>query len=313
MNQDLNALINGLEKRSITADIIKEEKVRSGLTFMEEQGSLFEESINAGNEIATLLARLPIFPAIRRKNQKELLDDEGGLPFKTVFGWGRRTGLLVDMEDEDRLFALMRLRTKKLKGKGHKLPCPIENNSECEVHYLETTLNEINNELGLQKSGQAREMTLKSLKRLTSVQVEINTNKQSRYFGKGQVGNSLRLLDISWEVYDLDGLIRVQFSPIISKWLETERTFIDWDQRKKLNSRNQKALHRYLSTQPKGKEHSKRLDLVADIIGWEGERRRMKAGFIRLLDSLVEVGFLKSYELQQPRKRMPIVLTAVMA
>ena len=277
-------------------------------TFQAEQFSLFEETIVPGNEFPTLMARLPIFPAMDREKQKNMMDKDNALVFNTVYGEGRRHGPPVNTDDEDRLLALMRLRSKKFVGDASQLPIPqnIIGNSKTSVHYTTCTVGEINAEMGLSRGGPNYHYTVECLKRLAAVSIEITTKKHDRYFGENERGTNYKLVDMMWNLYNERGIIKVQFPEIIARWLEQEQTYINWNQRQQLKSRNVKALHRYLSTQ--GKYHERSLDSLIAVIGWEGQKRRIKSSFEKMLDELVEIGFLESYNLEQRKKRMPLTL-----
>lgn len=293
---------------------LAQQKINERAMFEAEQLGLFEvQDITAENEIPTLMARLPIFPATDRSKQQNHLDVDNALPFTTPFGRGRRHGPPVNTDDEDRLFALMRLRTKKLIGRGDQLPVPqstlINGEENVGVHWVCCTISDIHNELGLTDSGANFKFTRESLKRLNGTVIELETKKEELYFGKSYTGTGFKLIDIIWKNYETEGMIKAQFTPIVANWLENHASYINWEVRKKLKSRNARALHRFLSTQP---NHYKRnLKDVAETISWEGESRRMKAGFTKLLNELVDVGWLKDWQFKQERKRMPIMLEVI--
>ncbi len=276
-----------------------------------EQLGLFDSfPIDARNEFPTLLARLPIFPPLDREKQKKKMDKDNAFVFHTPFGQGRRHGPPVTTDDEDRLIALMRLRSRKVIGEGPRLPIPLtgpqyhrDDNGNLNVHWVCCTIVQIHEEMGISNAGENYETTLQCLKRLAAIVLEIETNKQSLYFGQSTKGTSFKLVDIVWESYQMEGIIKAQFSPLVAHWLEQQATYLNWDVRRKLKSRNARAVHRFLSTQPKFYERE--MAYIAKAIDWEGDRRRMKGVFSKILKQLVNLNWLKDYEITGTGRKEP--------
>lgn len=280
----------------------------------QEQLGLFTAfPIRPGNEFPSLLARLPLFPAIARSRQRSLLDKDNALPFSTPFGQGRRHGPPVSVEDEDYLIALMRLRQKKLIGQGPRLPIPIgfqqpfsDHDGNVGVHVVCCTVTQIIGEMGNADNGQAYQRTLASLKRLAAMVVEIETSKSERYLGTVKNGTSIKLVDIVWQAFEQEGLIIAQFNPVVAKWLEHDATYLDWETRRQLVGRNARALHRFLSSQPKTYEST--LERIAETIGWEGEKRRMRTGFETILSQMRDIGWVRDWEITGTGRSVPFRL-----
>lgn len=275
-----------------------------------EQLGLFDSfPIQPGNEFPTLLARLPIFPAIARARQQRLLDADNALPFETPFGRGRRHGPPVSVEDEDCLIALIRLRNRCLIGEGGTFPVPIgtphftDEKGRASVHVVCCTLSQVLAEMGQCDSGRNFDRALKSFKRLAAMVVELETKKSDRYFGKSTKGMSFKIVDIVWEAFEMQGLILAQFPPVVVNWLENHASYIQWDVRRKLTGRNARALHRFLSTQPK--TYDANMLWIAETIGWEGDKRRMRTAFQAILEQFVKLNWIEGYEISGTGRRIP--------
>ena len=275
-----------------------------------EQLGLFDSfPVQPGNEFPTLLARLPIFPAVARARQKKLLDADNALPFETPFGKGRRHGPPVTVEDEDCLIALIRLRQRRLVGQGGKLPIPIgsphftDSADKVSVHVVCCTLSQVLAEMGQCDSGRNFQRALQAFKRLAAMVIEVETRQADRYFGPSTKGTSFKLVDIVWEAFETQGLILAQFPPVVVNWLENHASYIQWDVRRKLTGRNARALHRFLSTQPR--TYAADMVWLAQTIGWEGDKRRMRSAFQTVLQQFMDLQWLERYEISGTGRRVP--------
>ncbi len=262
-----------------------------------EQLGLFDAYlIKKTRMFPTLLARLPIFLPGPASRQKQLLDEDLAYPFSTPFGRGRRFGPPVNIEDEEILFAMLRLSEKRLIGNGHQFPVPLDGgdlwlkddeSGHVTVQVALATVGQINAEAGLVKAGNNYKNTLSSIKRLNQISIELETRKQEMYLGESWNGGKIRLVDIKWHAYKQEGLIYAQFTPIMVKWLKEQATYYNWEIRRKLTSSNARALHRFLSTQ--GQSYTAPLNYIADTIEWHGNRQRlrprMEAALIDLRDN----------------------------
>ena len=293
--------------RSASPELVRQ----AALRFLErEQLGLFDSfPVQPGNEFPTLLARLPIFPAIARARQKKLLDADNALPFETPFAKGRRHGPPVSVEDEDCLIALIRLRQRRLVGQGGKLPIPIgshhftDSAGKVSVHVVCCTLSQVLTEMGQCDSGRNFQRALQAFKRLAAMVVEVETQQAHRYFGQSTKGTSFKLVDIVWEAFETQGLILAQFPPVVVHWLENHASYLQWDVRRKLTGRNARALHRFLSTQPR--TYDADMVWLAQTIGWEGDKRRMRTAFETVLQQFIDLQWLEAYEISGTGRRVP--------
>jgi len=285
--------------------------------FRQEQMGLFTSvPIQPSNEYPTLLARLPLFPPTTTAVQKALLDKDNALPFSTCFGTGRRFGAMLTIQDEDVLQATARLRTYRLQGKGSLLPIKIQQifergaDGQYEVHSSTFTLKQLCDELGWTKCGKNYRVALQSLRRLNSVVVELEVAKKERYFGSlATRGAGFKLLDVAWDLYREEGIVYVQFNPLVVMWLEKEFTYINWNVRRRLRSPTARALHRFLSSQPA--VYRKELLAVANAVGIWQEPRRLTSVVVPALEELVAIGWLESYAIEGTGRSTPKVLTTV--
>jgi hypothetical protein len=292
-------------------DLVRHAELR--LLEHEQLGLFASHSISTSNEFPTLLARIPVFPPLDRGKQKGLLDKDNALAFDTPFGRGRRHGPPVTTDDEDRLIALMRLRKRRVIGKAGQLPIPLSGTpytpngeGQLRVHWVCCTISQIHEEMNISNSGLNYETTLDSLKRLNAIVLEVETKKQSLYFGDSRKGTAFKLVDIVWELFHDHGVVTAQFSPIVALWLESQSTYLNWEVRKELKGRNARALHRFLSTQPK--HYCKEVMYIAQAISWEGEKRRMMKPFASILERLVALDWLTHFEISGTGRKVPYVV-----
>lgn len=300
------------QRRGLTSDKIVSNASRH-LIHQEQLGLFTSIPIQAGNEYPTLMARLPIFPAVSEETQKKLLDKDQALPFETAFGSGRRFGPLLTIRDEDVLQATSRLRTHRLQGKGHQLPIKVQqmftkgSNEQYEVHSAAFTPGQLCEELELVKGGSSYRRVLESLRRINGTVIEIEVSKKERYFGPLVTrGGGFKLLDIAWDLYREEGMIYCQFNPLVVMWLEKEFTYVNWNIRKKLTSDNARALHRYLSSQPA--HYTDKVLKVAAATGIWVPNRKMTQVFSGALDQMVKVGWLADYEITGTGRAVPKML-----
>lgn len=289
----------------------------SGEVYKNEQLGLFDAiPISQRETIPTLLTRIPVFMPISKAKQKTLLDDDNALPFVTPFGKGKRYGANLSVFDEDVLYALARLSNKKLIGPHDNMPIKVSRiykaneKGSVNVDTVVCTVTDILDRLGLSKGGKMRKDIVDSLERLTSTTLILTLNKEDRYLGKCEIGKPIKLVDIEWQMYSSDGIIYAQFSPIVTYWLESEFTYYDWETRKKLKNRLAKALHRYLSSQPKDFFKLNKLEDIAASVGQHGRKCDLRSTFERALDELQAVGFLIDYKIEGTGKATPFRLYA---
>jgi hypothetical protein len=279
-----------------------------------EQLGLFTTfPVSDKNLIPTLIARLPIFLPTPATRQTLLLDKDLAYCFETPFGKGRRFGPPVTIEDEDVLYAMLQLSERRLIGKGSKLPVPLndadwlrDDNNDLTVQVMIATVGQINQEIGLSRAGNNYKNTLAAIKRLGQVGIEIETRKSEMYLGKSWTGETIRLVDLKWRAYNEEGLIFAQFSPIMVKWLREQATYYNWKIRRELKSANGKALHRFLSTQ--GNHYRKEIEYIADVIGWYGDRNRLRPRMEQVMKQLRDKHDWCTYEITGTGRANPFVL-----
>jgi len=289
----------------------------SGHVYKNEQMGLFDVvQMSQRKIIPTLLTRIPIFMPISKAKQKKLLDEDNALRFETPFGKGKRYGANLSVFDEDVMYALSRLSKKKLIGPHDNMPIKVSKiykaneKGSVNVDTVVCTITEILNLLGLSKGGKMRRDIVDSLERLASTTLILTLNKEDRYLGKCETGKPIKLVDIEWQLYSSDGLIYAQFSPVVTYWFESEFTYYNWDTRKQLKNRLAKALHRFLSSQPKEFFKLNKLDDIAASVGFHGRKCDLRASFTRALDELKKVGFLEDYLIEGTGKAQPFRLYA---
>jgi len=290
-----------------------------------EQLGLFTTfPMHAGNEFPTLFTRLPIFMPMQRNAQKKLLDKNNALPFETPFGSGKRNGPNLTIADEDRLIAMLRLRQKRLLGQPSKLPIPVpevyrslqdKQDGEVWVHTLVCTVSQINDELGITDAGSNYKQTVESVKNLSAVVLEINTNKHERYFGKIERGSHFKLVDVQWTIFETDGIIVAQFSPLMVYWLEQELTYLDWEIRKQLKGDAVKAIHRFLSSQGNKDGYFEReIAKISPSVGLaDKSQKRQKEYFADAIAQLRVLGWLEDGVIEGTGRKHPFKLSIVKA
>lgn len=292
------------------------DSARQWLLEQEGRGLFTAIPIVPGNEYPTLMSRLPLFPAISRRKQKKMLDDDNGFPFTTPFGRGRRFGALATVDDEDVLLAVLKLRTYRLRGLGEHLPIGIADvigrdaEGYCGVHTAIFTLTQLLEELGRTPTGSNYKNVLRSLRRLSSLVIELETAKKERYFGKDartlrpvKQGGGIRLVEIAWSIHDESRVVLAQFSPIVVMWLEREFTYVNWEIRKQLPSWDERAIHRFLSSQPA--VYSEYLEKIASAAGILAPSNKIKSIFTRTLNRLKTLGWLRDYRIEGTGRATP--------
>lgn len=292
------------------------DNARQWLLEQEGRGLFTAIPIVPGNEYPTLMSRLPLFPAVSRRKQKRMLDEDNGFPFTTSFGHGRRFGALTTVDDEDVLLAVLKLRTYRLCGRGAHLPIGIADvlgrdaDGYCGVHTAIFTLTQLLEELGHKPTGPNYRNALRSLRRLSSLVVELETAKKERYFGKEsptlrpvKQGGGIRLVEIAWSIHEESGVVLAQFSPIVVTWLEREFTYVNREIRKQLPAWDERAIHRFLSSQPA--VYSEYLAKIASAAGIIAPSNKMKSIFVRTLDRLQTLGWLNHYRIDGTGRATP--------
>ncbi len=265
---------------------------------LEDKGFFVSFPIRPENEFPTLLTRLPIFRPTRRRHQQRLQNIDNAMEFETPFGNGKRHGPPLTVRDEDTLIALMRLRSRRLIGSPTNLPVSVANiyqtkSGRVGVHCVICSVDQLNTEMGLTDGGSNFKATFESVKRLGATQLELNLNTHDRYLNLITTGRMIPIIQVQWQVHQSDGLLVVLFPPVIAQWLEKEYTYIDWKVRRQLGDLG-KALHRFLSSQPKLYEND--VLKIATTIGYDGPSKNARQRFGAALDELMKAGWLSAYE-----------------
>lgn len=268
------------------------------------QGRFDLTPITAGNEFPTVFTRLPLFPPGKRVHQKGMLDADNALAFTTPWGRGKRYGPPLTTEDEDTLMALLRLRAFAVRGDGSRLPIAVEEGDEHTVHAMWVRISDIQRELGVTKGGRANALRMASVERLgaTTIQLEFVAGQEA------VPGKQHRLMSVEWSKKKGESHILVQFSPLVTKWLASAYSFIDWEVRRQL-SPGGKAIHRFLSGQ--SKNYTISASKLCEVIGYT----RSKGSFMRdlreTLMQLKKLGWLKSYTISGTGRRRAFMINTV--
>jgi hypothetical protein len=257
--------------------------------------------LDASTEFPTALTRIPLFMPGRREQQMELLK-ECSLSFCTPWGRGKRHGPPLTTDDEDTLMAILRLRRFALRGAGARLPVPIAGDTaEQTVHAVYLRISQLQRELGVDAGGRANDLRLESIKRLAATRVEFEA-----LAGDGTVcGTTHSLLEVQWKTWRGDGVILVQFSPVISRMLEEAYSYIDWNIRRQLSPVG-KAIHRFLSGQ--GRCYSIGAEKLQSTIGCHRPFGKYMQELRRAMDRLQSLGWIKNYDLSGNGRSVPFVL-----
>ena len=269
--------------------------------------------VKPSSEYPTLFARNPVFLAVKREEQKTLLDEDNAYCFNTPWGTGRRAGPCLTLFDEEVLVALLRLRQKRISGPPGNLPVQVEakylSSERVAVHTAYVTVAQIIREMGRAKGGRLHAKVLDSLRRLALTSVEITTKSDHRYYGEVEVGGSFTMVSINWARFQSDSIIVAQFTPLVARWLEESYTYLDTKIRGQLRGDYAKLIHKFLSSQKSRAGFKFRLDAIALAIGYHGRRNRMKSTFVAALKQLEELEWIRSWEITGTgRKNNPLIL-----
>jgi hypothetical protein len=284
---------------------------------LKEQLGLFDTfPVTKKNICPTLLTRTPFAPPIKSAAQKAYLDEDNALAFDTPFGTGKRYGPNITIFDKRVLHALFRLRNKRLRGEPGRLPIQVsknfktETNGKLDVDVVVCTTAQILDEFGMNTGGENYNTIKKALKKLGACRLELTTNKHDRYLGTIERGFQFQLFDVQWEAYETDGVFYIQFSPLLTRWLEYESTYYDFDVSLRLGRHSTAiALHEFLSSQFTSKAHYYERDMLslAKTIGDRGEPKFIKKKLISASERLVEEGWLTEYQLTGTGRKTPFI------
>lgn len=296
------------KSKGITSTQLRE-KAESSLLNQEQLGLFSSLPTSSGDEFPTILGRLPIFLPIQRAQQKKFLDSDNAFAFDTPFGKGRRFGANLSIKDEDVLYALLRLRQRKLTGLPSNLPISEKNIYEqnrdgfVSVYAAVCTIADVHQELGITGGGSNYIETLDSIKRLCSCTIELELDKHDRYLGTFRKGTSFDLVKVVWDSYSEFQILYVQFNPLIVRWLDKDFTYVNWEQRRRLRSDTEKVLHRFFSTQPKN--YARDLLEIAATVGLRLPKCKLRNTIETALGGLTSIGFIDRYVITGTGRSVP--------
>jgi len=318
-SEELPSLTKELNNKGFTSQRIVEEV--SGKLVQQEINGLFDTfplDQSRKGICPTLLTRTAIFPAMSVQAQKKCLDNDNAWVFESPFGEGKRYGPNLTLKDKKVLHALYRLREKRLSGQHNNLPIKVSNifkgnGGKIDVDVVICTVTQVLDELELNHGGKNHKDVMASLQRIAACRIQMSVKKQDRYFGEFERGGIFQLIDIQWETHKDYGVVYVQFSPLVTQWLENSFTYLDWSVHKKLG-RNETALalHEFYSSQ-----FTKRVNLyhndmlkIANTIGIRATPKVIKSKMTSGCEKLKEVGWLEGFEFEGTGRKSPIVLHA---
>lgn len=282
------------------------ERAQLELFQLEKRGQFTAVSISSHNEFPTLLTRLPIFVPGRARKQQELLDKDNALAFQTSWGIGRKFGPPLTVYDEDTLIALSRLRQNILIGEPSKMPYPVSrlyaqsDETDIHVHIVLCMVSDIQSMCATSVGGKNNKIRLESIKRLAGTKIEFNREMGNKVKVSG---TAIDLLNVKWDAYEDNALLYVQFSPIMAQWLERAYTYIDWHLRRTLRTDVGKAVHRFLSGQPK--KYSIYTKKLKNTIGHLGQYKYFMTDLREALQQLQQLDWLKEYEIIGNGRKLP--------
>lgn len=282
------------------------ERAQLDLFELERSGQFTAVSIHPQNEFPTLLTRIPIFVPGRARRQRARLDQDNSLPFRTSWGTGRKFGPPLTVYDEDTLMALGRLRHNMLIGNPAKMPFPVsklyasDEEPDVHVHVVLCMLSDIQAMCGTSVGGRNNKLRLQSVRRLAATKIELNkeTKDKVRF-----AGTTIDLVHVRWDVYEDNAVLYIQFSPIMAQWLERAYTYIDWNLRRQLRTDVGKAVHRFLSGQPRKYQIFARK--LQATIGHDGPYKYFMADLREAFQQLQEAGWIREYEILGNGRKQP--------
>lgn len=284
------------------------ERAQLSLFELEQQGQFTKYPIYPESEFPTFLTRLSIFVPAKRSHQREIIDQENALPFSTPWGEGKKHGPPLTVYDEDTLIAIGRLRQNLLVGKPENMPVPVSDlyrsskQSTIHVHVVQCMLSDIQNVCGTSRGGRNNQMRLDSVKRLGATVIEFSTKTAEKFMGRG---TEIKLIDVAWQEYEDNAILYIQFTPVMAKWFEKEYTYIDWNMRKQLTDTG-KAVHRFLSSQPKEYEiYTKKLMAT---LGYIRNHNKFLVDLREAMDQLLTLGWISNYSIEGTGRRLPYKL-----
>jgi len=271
------------------------------------------------NEFPTPFTRLPLFPPVQRTTaRKAATGDWIALHSRWDSGGVFKAGPGLTIYDEDTLIGLMTLRSQGLTGPSDRLPIPTQPGAlssgvvldnpirvhalYCLISQLESTIQGRTPKAGW--GGRAIQKRRDSLNRLAAITLRFEQPKGA----DGFQGKTIHLIYIEYVSTKEDSCYYIQFHPLVSQWLETYRTFIDFDLRRKLTPLG-KAMHRFLASQRSNRTYTVDLAILVQAIGANGELRGIKRSALVQLAKMQDEKFLKKFEITGTGRSSPWRLT----
>ena len=267
------------------------------------------------NEFPTPFTRLPLFPPVQRTTaRKAATGDWVALHSRWDSGGVFKAGPGLTIYDEDTLIGLMTLRSQGLTGPADKLPIPAQPgalatglapDNPVRVHALYCLISQLESTIQGRTpaggwGGRAIQKRRDSLNRLAAITLRFEQPKSA----DGFQGKAIHLIDIEYVSTAEDSCYYVQFHPVVSQWLETYRTFIDVDLRRKLTPLG-KAMHRFLASQRSNRLYTVELAVLFQAIGANGELRDLKRSALAQLAKMQEEKFLVKSEITGTGRSSP--------
>jgi hypothetical protein len=283
-----------------------------------EQFELFPSS-----EFPTPFTRLPLFPPVQRTTaRRAATGDWIALHSRWDSGGVFKAGPGLTIYDEDTLIGLMTLRSQGLAGPADQLPIPAQPGAlssglapgnPVRVHALYCLISQVESTIQGRTphggwGGRAIHKRRDSLNRLAAITLRFEQPKGA----DGFQGKAIHLLYIEYVSTEADSCYYVQFHPLVSQWLETYRTFIDFDLRRKLTPLG-KAMHRFLASQRSNRTYTVDLAILFQAIGANGELRDLKRSALVQLAKMQDEKFLEKFEIAGTGRSTPWRLTAEFA
>ena len=186
------------------------------------------------------------------------------------------------------------------------MPYPIstlyrqDDSDDVHVHVVYCMLSDIQDMCGTSKGGRNNKLRLASIKRLAGTKIEFSKETQDKV---KSTGTTIDLIHVKWDVYEDNAILYIQFSPIMATWLESAYTYIDWNLRKQLRSDVGKAVHRFLSGQPR--QYSIGCKKLQATIGHSGPYKHFMADLREALAQLTEAGWIQASEIEGNGRKQP--------
>jgi len=282
--------------------------------FVRERG-IEQFDLFPSNEFPTPFTRLPLFPPVQRTTARNAASGDG-IALHSRWGSGGvfKAGPGLTIYDEDTLIGLMTLRSQGLTGPADQLPIPAQPgaistglapSNPVRVHALYCLISQLESTIQCRRpsggwGGRAIQKRRESLNRLAAITLRFEQPKGA----DGFQGKTIHLIYAEYVSTDADSCYYVQFHPLVSQWLETYRTFIDFDLRRKLTPLG-KAMHRFLASQRSNKSYAVDLAVLFQAIGAHGELRDLKRSALVQLAKMQDEGFLGNFQITGTGRSTP--------